>query len=48
MPEEGGSARGGEASDAVGTTVASEDCQSIQYTHMGPARQSRSNDLTIG
>ena len=48
MPEEGGSARGREASEAADTAVTGGDCDSIQYTHMAPAGQSRSSALTIG
>lgn len=39
MPEEGGSARGREASEAAGTAVIGGDCESIQYTHRVPAGQ---------
>jgi hypothetical protein len=48
MPEEGGSATGREASEEAVTAVASEDCESIQYTHMVPARQAGSSGLTSG
>jgi hypothetical protein len=48
MPEEGGSATGREASEEAGTAVTGKDCESIQYTHMAPARQRESSGLTIG